>query len=166
MSHLSKPFLLWAVFLLLSACDGAGDAPPAADSSDVDISTGTETSKDFGDFVVHYNALSTDQLTPDIASQYGIVRSKNRAMLTVSILQKEAGGGTSAVPGSVAATSINLTGQFRKIPMREIREQDAIYYIGETAITNAETLIFTIDVTPINDPSRYTVRFMKQFFVD
>jgi DNA ligase (NAD+) len=41
-----------------------------------------------------------------------------------------------------------------------------IYYIGEIAIANAETLIFTLDVTPINEPSRFTVRFQKQFYVD
>jgi len=27
-------------------------------------------------------------------------------------------------------------------------------------------LIYTIDVTPSNDPSRFTVRFKKQFFVE
>jgi hypothetical protein len=27
-------------------------------------------------------------------------------------------------------------------------------------------LIYTIDATPSNDPSRFTVRFKKQFFVD
>jgi hypothetical protein len=52
------------------------------------------------------------------------------------------------------------------IPIREIREDTAIYYIGEIAISNAETLIFTVYVTPINEPSRFTVRFQKQFYVD
>jgi len=89
-------------------------------------------------------------------------------MLTVSIIQKEAQGIGTAVPGSVSASAINLTGQLKSIPLREIREdQDsAIYYIGEVAITNAESLIFTVDVTPINEPSRFTVRFQKQFYVD
>ena len=50
--------------------------------------------------------------------------------------------------------------------LREIKEGEAIYYIGELAITDGEVLIYTIDVTPSNDPSRYTVRFKKQFFVD
>jgi len=31
--------------------------------------------QDFGDFEVHYNALRTDQLAPDVARAYGIERS-------------------------------------------------------------------------------------------
>jgi hypothetical protein len=50
--------------------------------------------------------------------------------------------------------------------LREIREGDAIYYIAELAIANEETLIFTIDVTPLNEASRFSIRFKKQFFVD
>ena len=50
--------------------------------------------------------------------------------------------------------------------LREIREGEAIYYIGELAITDTEIVIYTLDVMPINEPSRFTVRFKKQFFVD
>jgi hypothetical protein len=50
--------------------------------------------------------------------------------------------------------------------MREIHEGEAIYYIGELAITDAEILVYTIDVTPSNESSRFTVRFKKQFFVE
>lgn len=151
----------------LAACEQSAQTN-ADQNAEVAVLPGTESSRDFGDYVVHFNALATDQLTPDIAREYGIVRSRNRAMLTVSIIQKEAQGIGTAVPGSVSASAINLTGQLKSIPLREIREdQDsAIYYIGEVAITNAESLIFTVDVTPINEPSRFTVRFQKQFYVD
>ena len=49
--------------------------------------------------------------------------------------------------------------------MREIREDVAIYYVGELGITDGEVIIYTIDATPSNEPSRFTVRFKKQFFV-
>ena len=127
---------------------------------------GTETSKDFGDYVVHFSALTTDQLTAEIAQQYGIVRSKNRAMLNVNILKKEEGTIGTPVAGEVSVFANNLTGQVENITVREIREGEAIYYIGECNITNRETLIFTIDVTPINEASSFSVRYMKQFFVD
>ena len=48
----------------------------------------TESTKDFGEYVLYFNALNTDQLSPDIAREYGIVRSKSRAMLNVSIHRK------------------------------------------------------------------------------
>ncbi len=126
----------------------------------------TETSKDFGDYVVHFNALSTGQLSPSIAQQYDIIRSNNRALLNVSIIKKVPGALGTSVSGGVSASAINLTGQLKTITIREIRDEEATYYIGETMVSNEETLIFTIDVTPLNESSRFTVRYMKQFFVD
>jgi hypothetical protein len=126
----------------------------------------TESHQDFGNYVVYFNALNTDQLTPEIASEYGIVRSKSRAMLNVSIHRKEADGKTVAVTGTVTASAINLTGQLKNMTLREIKEGDAIFYIGELAVTDGEVLVYTIDVMPSNESSHFTIRFKKQFFVD
>lgn len=122
--------------------------------------------RDFGDYVVHFNAISTNQLTPDIARQYGIVRSDNRAMLNVSIIRKEPGTTGVPVSGSVSASAVNLTGQHKSMTLREIREENAVYYIGELPVANEETLIFTIDATPMNEPNTFSVRYMKQFYVN
>lgn len=164
MVYCSRLLPMLGTFALLSACEQP--AQTAAAQEEAAVLPGTESFKDFGDYVVHFNALGTDQLTPDVAANYGIVRSKNRAMLSVSILQKSEGSMGKAVTGSVSASAINLTGQLKNIALREIQERDAVYYIGETGITDGETLIFTVDATPINEPSRFTVRFKKQFFVD
>lgn len=159
---------IWGAAMLLGGCEPAPEnaVSAAAGNDEIPVLPGTESSRDFGEYVVHFNALTTDKLPSEIASEYGIVRSPNRAMLNVSILQKRDGDTNEPVPGSVTAQAINLTGQLKDMRMREIREGDAIYYIGETAVADGETLVFTVDVTPINDPSRYTVRFKKQFFVD
>ena len=125
-----------------------------------------EGSKDFGDYIVFFNALNTDQLKPEVAREYEIVRSKSRAMLSVSIHKKGENGQTTAVTGAVTASAANLNGQFKNMTLREIKEGEAIYYIGELPITDGEILVYTIDVTPSNDPSRFTVRFKKQFFVE
>ena len=68
----------------------------------------TEGSKDFGDYVVFFNALNTDQLKPEIAREYEIVRSKSRAMLSVAIHKKGENGQTSAVTGAVTASAVNF----------------------------------------------------------
>jgi hypothetical protein len=148
----------------LSACEPTTGVDVA--STQDGVLPATETSKDFGEYVIYFNALNTDQLTPEIAREYGIVRSKSRAMLTVSIHRKLPDGRTEAVTGAVSASAINLNGQLTTMTLREIREDVAIYYIGETGITDGEVLIYTIDVTPSNEPSRFTVRFKKQFFVE
>lgn len=125
------------------------------------------TWKAFGDYVLHFNALSTDQLPPEVARAYNIVRSKNRAMLTVSIIKNVEGvPGVVSQSGAVNATAANLTGQLKNLTMREIKEDDAIYYIGDVAVANAETLVFNIDAVPENQTDRLSVRFSRQFFAD
>lgn len=132
-------------------------APPAAEAAGV-------SSKDFGDYVVYFNAISTDQLTPEVAKAYDITRSRNRALLNVSIVKKVEGTTGKPVPGSVAALVANDTGQVKEGNLREIREGEAVYYIADFAVSNAETLVFTVDVTPINETSRFSVRFTRTFY--
>lgn len=123
-----------------------------------------ENSQDFGDYVVHFNALNTNQLPPAVTKQYGIKRSKNRGMINIAVLAKMLGTTGKPVAAKVIASAKNLTGQSRDIKLREVREGTAIYYIGEFPVTNEETLRFTVEVTPENSKDRYTVDFKQQFF--
>ena len=50
--------------------------------------------------------------------------------------------------------------------MRQIDEQEAIYYIGEVAVANRETLIFDISIMPEGVDTASDVRFKRQFFTD
>ena len=160
--HKANSFAICSA-LLLAAC---GEAPgPTVVNSDDRVLTATESFRDVGDFTIHFNAMPTAQLTAEVASTYGIVRSQNRAMLTVNI-RKNGASGTTAARGTVTATATNLSGQLRNLTMREVTESDAVYYIGETMISNAETLVFTIQVTPEGSDQTQTIRYMKQFFVD
>ncbi len=143
---------------LMSACGGpdeTADIPEAQPAG--------ATSADIGKFVVHFSAQSTDQLPPDVARTYNIVRSKNRAMLTVSVLQAADNIPVTAV---VAVKTVNLTGQLKNVTMRQVNEGAAIYYIGEVTIANRETLIFDISVTPDGVEKPSEVRFKRQFFSD
>jgi len=160
----ARVLALLGTALLISACDSPSKM--VMTSKQDDPLPATESHKDFGDYILYFNAINTDQLTPDIAKQYGIVRSKSQAMLNVSIHRKLQGGGTEAVTGAVTASAVNLNAQLKAMTLREIREDKAIYYIGELPITDGEVLIYTIDATPGNDPSRFTVRFKKQFYVE
>ncbi len=146
------------LFLSLAAACGPGpDAtvPQAepAEASHVDIGT----------HVVHFSAQSTDQLPPEIARAYNIVRSKNRAMLNVSVLES---GTNKPVTADVTVKTVNLTGQLKNVTMRMVREQEAIYYIGETPVANQETLVFDISVRPDGIEEASDVRFKRQFFTN
>ncbi len=148
----------------LAACEPATEVQVS--STQEGVLPATESSKDFGEYVIYFNALNTDQLSPEIAREYGIVRSRSRAMLNVSMHRKLPEGRTEAVTGAVSASAINLNGQLTTMTLREIREETAVYYVGEIGITDGEVLIFTIDATPSNEASRFTVRFKKQFFIE
>ena len=147
-----------SLFSLVAACAGPGEEAevPTAEPAG-------ETMKDIGDHVVHFSAQSTDQLPPEVARAYNIVRSKNRAMLNVSILRES---DNVPVPGDVTDKTVNLTGQLKNVTMRRIDEQDAIYYIGETPVVNRETLIFDITVRPEGVDIPSDVRFKRQFYTD
>jgi len=150
--------------VILAAC---GDEPTLQTTSSGPTAENPNTSmKDFGDYVVHFNAITTDTLQPEVARAYNITRSKNRAMVNVSIIKKVEGTIGESVAGSVTATANNLTGQLKNLTLRQIQEGDAIYYIGDISVANRETLVFNIDATPINETSRFSVRFSRQFYAD
>lgn len=142
----------------ISACGGPNEAAtvPRAEPAEA-------TSIDIGDYSVHFNAQLTGQLPPEIARTYNIVRSNNRAMLNVSVIDDEK---RTSVPADVSVKTVNLTGQLKTVNMRRIDEQEAIYYIGETPVANQETLIFDITVAPEDADTPSEVRFKRQFFTD
>ena len=148
----------------MAAC-GSGEGPGADDDS-VEILGATESMRDFGDYIIYFNAITTDQLDADIAGEYEIVRSTTRAMLTFSVRRKGIDGASTAVRSDVSSSAVNLTGQIKTVLLREISEGDAIYYIGELDIFDRETLIYTINVTPTGESDSLSLRYQKQFFVD
>ena len=141
---------------LIYGCGGPGGnaTPPQAQPA-------AASSADIGDHVVHFSAQSTDQLPPEVARAYGIVRSQNRAMLNVSVLKEDT---STAVTADVTVRTVNLAGQLKNVTMRKIQEQEAIYYIGETGIANRETLIFNISITPEGASDASEVRFTREFY--
>lgn len=153
-----------ATLTILSGCEqnsgsqSQGTAPTAEAAE--------TASKDFGDYVLYFNAISTDQLQPEVARAYNIARSKSRAMLNVSIVKNSDNGLGSSVAGAVEVSAANLTGQIKNLTLRQIQEGDAIYYIGDVAIANGETLVFDIKAIPANETTPFTVRFSRQFFSD
>jgi hypothetical protein len=150
-----------SILFLIIGCGRPGgnatvpQAQPAA-ASDVDI----------GDHIVHFSAQSTDQLPPAIARQYKIVRSKNRAMLNVSVLRES---DNIPVLADVTVKVKNLTGQLKNVTMRKIEEPGeivAIYYIGDTTVANREVLVFEINIKPDGEDTFSEVKFIRQFYSD
>jgi hypothetical protein len=119
----------------------------------------------FGDYVVHYSALSTDQLSPDVAKAYAIARSSRRGLLNIAV-QKNATPLPIATTATVKATASNLAGQRTEVAMREVKDGDAIYYLGEFPVSGTDTMNFTVDVAPAGAPKAYTLKFNKNYVTD
>ncbi len=153
-----KTIITLSCLSLLVACGG-----PATDATVPQAEPAGATSVDIGDHIVHFSAQSTDQLPPEVARTYNFVRSKNRAMLTVSVLEQST---NAPVTAEVTVKTVNLTGQLKNVTMRTITEQESIYYIGETAISNREVLIFDIAIIPDGVDKATNVRFRRQFFTN
>lgn len=120
----------------------------------------------FGDYDVHYNALRTDTLTPEIAQAYQLTRRNNRAMVNITVQKRGAGKATTPHKARVEGFASNLTGQVKNLEFREIQDGEAIYYIAETQISNDETLNFELKVTPEGKPTSTLVKFSQRFFTD
>jgi hypothetical protein len=126
-----------------------------------------QQSQDFGDYVVHYNALNANLIPPQVAQAYGIQRSSNRALINVTVLKKVMDTPGTPVKAEVAANGTNLTGQRREIELREINDSGgAIYYIGELPVHNMETYRFAISVQIEGEDEPLMVRFKQQFYTE
>jgi len=122
---------------------------------------------DAGAYRIHYQALPTSVLAPEVASAYAIRRSDGLAMLNITVLRRgSAGELDTPVKATVTASARNLTGQKRVVEMREIEDQGGIYYIGVTRVANEETLRFTVLVTPPGAGEPHELVFSKKFYVD
>jgi hypothetical protein len=122
-----------------------------------------EISQKFGPLEIHYNALTTDELLPEVARAYKIERSKTRGLLTVSVLKQNKMGAASPVPAKISVYATNLSQQLANIEMREIREGTAIYYLGEFRVAPPDTLKFTATVEVAGEPKREML-FNQQFY--
>ena len=124
-----------------------------------------ESFQDFGNYEVHYNAVRTDALTPEVARSYGIQRGTNRVMLNVTVLRKDTERGPrKPVDATVQVNAYNLNGQLKPMDVRRISEGEAIYYIGEVSITGTEILVFDISVTPKGEKNPFKVKLKREFF--
>jgi len=118
----------------------------------------------FGDYTIHYQAVNSTFLTPEIAEQYGIVRSDNGAFLNIAVLRNETDGSTTPVTATLNGIKHNLLQQSEALEFREIREGEAIYYIGQFKFSNAEIVRFTLEVYPKGSEPGHTIEWNTQLY--
>lgn len=119
-----------------------------------------------GDYELHYNTFPSTFLSTEVANAYQITRSKNRGILSISIMDKS-GETPKAVEAEVTVDAKNLVRQSKDIKLIKIVEQDeAVYYLGTFALNNQENVNFTINARPAGSDTLFQVKFTREFFTD
>ena len=137
----AAPGLLLAAALLLAA------------------SAAAERKQAISSFEAHYTLVPTLFLKPAVAADYGITRSRDRALLNVSVLDADGRPVRVQISGSVR----NLLEQQQTLDLREVTEGEAVYYMTEVRHTDREVLRFRFDVvTP--DGGRHQFDFQQQMY--
>lgn len=125
-----------------------------------------ENSTRAGQYTIHHNAFTADTLSPDVARAYGFQRSKYRGLLNVSVIKEQAGTTGTPTPAAVDVDIVSLTGQKSRIPMREIKDKDAVYYMGEFPVYDRQTINFEIQVKPQGAGESQTVKMSQEFYTE
>jgi hypothetical protein len=120
-----------------------------------------------GDFTVHYLAVNSTFLEPEIAAQYGIERGSRVGFINVAVLRNETDTriGT-PVHAVITGGKFNLMQQSSPLTFKEVREGEAIYYLAQFDFSNAETLRFEIDVQPEGQGEAHKITWNTQLYAD
>ena len=122
-----------------------------------------ENMKKLGSLEVHYIALGSTFITPEIAKAYNIERSRFNGLINISVLDGKTKG-KPAKEVSITGTVRNKIGQIKQLEFREIKEGSAIYYLADISYRNGETYRFEIDITDGIEDQK--LKFSQTFYVD
>ena len=117
-----------------------------------------QQSERFGDYEIHYSAIPTGMLNADVAREYGLVRSRTRGMVMVTILRNG-----EAVSGAVDIVARDDNDELTEIPAERVREDGWVSYVGTFPIEPGDARIFEIDVNPHAGGEVYSVAFRQTF---
>ncbi len=119
-----------------------------------------------GQFDIHYSTFASTFLTPEIATRYGIKRSRYNGLLNISIIDsKQSESQPHAVAAQLSGQVRALTGTIEPLTFQTIREGDAIYYLAQFEHRNQDQYHFTVEIqtaTGLNTK----LNFNKTFYVD
>lgn len=141
----------WRRCVLLMALTGFLAAPGRA-----------QESTRFDEYELHHTIVYTTFLSPSVAAEYNIARGQDKAILTLSVRDAEAGD-TAGRPMTISGRTWDLiTGG--DMDVREIREADATYYIVPFEFLDREYRFFEFTFRPEGSDRSYTHKFKRQLW--
>jgi hypothetical protein len=114
-----------------------------------------------GNWDVHYIAFNTTFLTPQVAKQNAIVRSKFNGLINISVLDRQDKAAQSVI---LTGQAKNLLGVIKKLTFKQVKEGKAIYYLAVLPFSDLEQYRISVD---INDGlEQRTLKFQHKFYAD
>ena len=123
-----------------------------------------EQKQSFGDYDVHYMALTSSELDKDVAKLYGITRSRNLGYMMISVMKNGVSKMPVAWDGKLEAEMSNLIGQKRTLEFTRIQETDALYFYSTFDFYDKNHYRFHVKVTPQGEKRTYDVKFDQKFY--
>ena len=122
-----------------------------------------QQSERFGPFELHYTVVNSTFLDPIVASRYQIVRGRGRAILNLAVREHLPDGSTRARSARMEGRTWDLF-QNQFFEFSEIREGEAIYYIGQFKFSDEELRFFNISFVPEGASRSYEFRFQQKVY--
>ena len=123
-----------------------------------------EQKQQVGNFDIHYMALNSTFITPEIAKTYGIERSGYNGLVNITVLNTNQEGNP-AVAVEISGIANNLIDARMTLDFKEIREGDAIYYIAEVPFRDDQDVNFDIAIKYANQLNT-SLKFKQKFYVE
>ncbi|MEP1444951.1 MAG: DUF4426 domain-containing protein [Paraglaciecola sp.] len=124
-------------------------------------SASAEQKQQLGGWDVHYMALNSTFLTPQVAKEYGIVRSKFNGLINISVLNTDDQSAQSVV---LTGQAKNLLGVVKELKFKQVTEGEAIYYLATLPFSDQEQYRISVDIN--NGLKSKTLKFQHKFYAD
>jgi len=121
-----------------------------------------ENMQTLGSMNVHYIAIGSTFITPEIAKAYGIERSRYNGLVNISVLNNQVKGNP-AETVAISGMARNNIGQSKTLEFKEVKEGDAIYYLAQIHYNNEETFHFNIKIN--YGKGQKMIKFQQKFYV-
>ncbi len=122
-------------------------------------SSGLANEHQVDDVTIYYNAFNSVSIPAEVASQYSITRSNKVGIINISVLKDG-----KAVIANIFGHGKNLVGQLKALSFKEIKEDQAIYYIATFNFTSQEKITFDLKVQPGKEGNLIPLQFKQQLF--
>jgi hypothetical protein len=114
-----------------------------------------------GDVTIHYSVVNSTMLTPEVATQYRIKRSNQIGVLNISVHKRD-----KAVIANIFGNTKNIAGQLQELAFKEVKEDQAIYYLATFSFNHQQLQTFSMQVQPEKKGVLIPLQFKHTLFAD